>query len=200
MANMFAQFFRQAASGETFNYSHSTDGTVEKLVSIYMADVNRRPNMRSNANVRAVLSRFVEDCGGLRVAFAKPFHLRRFLDQQPTHKSQWTRKRWCATVQACFNWLAKMGYIERNPFHGITERGGKRGRPIEPSEFRALLRHATDTHFRQFILFLYLSGCRPCEAASARWSDLKIESQKVVLEKTKRIDLVKSGRFISTRR
>src|SRR5262249_44851072 len=51
-------------------------------------------------------------------------------------------------------------------------------------EFQTLLR-GSDRAFRRFLVFLKFTGCRPGEAASMRWADVRFEEGSVVLQEHK---------------
>jgi integrase len=64
--------------------------------------------------------------------------------------------------------------------------GGERirRRPMTDEEFQILLR-GSDAAFRRFLIFLKFTGCRPGEAASIRWADVRFEDGAVVLQEHK---------------
>ena len=55
-----------------------------------------------------------------------------------------------------------------------------RGNASSNEEFQILLR-GSDAAFRRFLIFLKFTGCRPGEAASMRWADVRFEEESVVL-------------------
>jgi integrase len=78
-----------------------------------------------------------------------------------------------------------MELIGRNPFAKIRSRGQpQRRRPMTDDEFQMLLR-GSDSTFRRFLIFLKFTGCRPGEAASMRWADVRFEEGAVVLQEHK---------------
>src|SRR5262249_16313268 len=60
----------------------------------------------------------------------------------------------------------------------------RRRRPMTDEEFQTLMR-GSDPTFRQFLTFLKFTGCRPGEAASMHWSDVRIQEACVVLKEHK---------------
>jgi integrase len=58
-------------------------------------------------------------------------------------------------------------------------------------EFQTLLR-GSDPTFRRFLIFLKFTGCRPGEAASMRWADVRFEEGAVILQEHKTVR--KTGR------
>jgi integrase len=51
-------------------------------------------------------------------------------------------------------------------------------------QFQTLLR-GSDPRFRRFLVFLKFTGCRPGEAASMRWADIRFDEASVVLREHK---------------
>src|SRR5437879_1196770 len=80
----------------------------------------------------------------------------------------------------------EMELVARNPF--ATLRCGRghpeRRRPMTDEQFQTLLR-GSDPNFRRFLIFLKFTGCRPGEAASMRWADVRFGEASVVLREHK---------------
>lgn len=77
-----------------------------------------------------------------------------------------------ATVKRPFDFAVKQGLIAANPFRHVNHRPGAPRRPITDAEFLALLRGAGGRrrrHFRQVLIFLRCTGCRPGEMAALKW-------------------------------
>lgn len=164
--------------------------TVRAVVEAYLSNVRNKIAVRTFEDREHSLECFCSAHGDLAVTDSKPFHLRLWVDAQEQYKSDWTRKRVIGTVQTCFTWAAKLGLIDRNPFWGVSNRCGKRGRPLTDGEFHALL-SLTSPLFRRVLTFLRYTGARPGEMAVARWTDLKIDHEKgmgwIVLQEHKSI-------------
>src|SRR5438094_3703934 len=78
-----------------------------------------------------------------------------------------------------------MELVQRNQFAKMRSRGHtRRRRPMTDGEFQTLLR-GSDPAFRRFLIFLKFTGCRPGEAASTRWPDVRIDEACVVLKEHK---------------
>src|ERR1700687_5679287 len=56
----------------------------------------------------------------------------------------------------------------------------ERRRPMTDEQFQTLLR-GSDPRFRRFLIFLKFTGCRPGEAASMHWADVRFDEASVVL-------------------
>ncbi len=85
--------------------------------------------------------------------------------------------------------------IKENPFRGVTHRVGEPRRNMTPQEFHAILRASSGkcrrkkvtpaARFRQILIFLWYTGCRPSEACKLRWSDVDIDAEIIVLREHK---------------
>src|SRR5262249_41012694 len=111
-----------------------------------------------------------------------------------------TRHTVCAALQRLLNWGVKKKVISANPFAGVTFPSESRGRAMTPEEFRCLLRQAP-AFVRRILFFIAYTGCRPCEARKARWSDVDVSGQRPVIRfqhhKTSRSQRVKRDRVLT---
>lgn len=153
----------------------SSDPTVGELIRLYLsleAKVETRRAVRSWRECERVLKHFRAAFGHLHISECRKGQLPIWIDRNPGLKSNWTRGRWCRTIQRLFNWGCEdMELIARNPFKGVRYPKGKRGRPLTDDEFSAVYK-AADDDFRPVLEFCRLTGCRPGEMASATWDDL----------------------------
>lgn len=160
------------------------DPTVREIVETYLPHAARGAAPRAHAERERILRLFLETHGETRLSEARPFHLRLWVDTQEQFKSDWTVKRVLSTIQRPFNWAARLGMIDRNPFWGVSHRAGKRGRPMTEEEYRRLLR-ATDPIFRRVLVWLRYTGCRPGEMSKARWEHIDVGRCVLVLKEHK---------------
>lgn len=175
-----------------------TAPTVETVVNSYLQHAaNHGKSQRAREDRARVLGLFVRAFGPHAVADLCPDDLEEWIGRQQQLKSQWSRRRWCTTVNAALNWAQrKKRLIPYNPLAGVTIRPGKRGRPLTDSEFAAIIRCATDQRFRRLVLFLRYTGCRPGEAAEARWTDLDLERGVISLDQHKTAHVTGEPRVI----
>src|SRR5262245_146388 len=129
------------------------------------------------------LQSFSEMQGWRKVVDCRPSHMREWLKAHPEWVSDWTKNGAVRNVQVAFNWAAGLErLIKENPFRGVTHHTGEPRRALTDDEFQALLRASngrrsnkrptSGARFRQFLIFLRYTGCRPCEAARLTWSDV----------------------------
>lgn len=138
-----------------------------------------------------------------------PYHLTAWVDSRTEWESDWTKNHAISIVHRPFNWAAKQRLIPANPFRGVAHRPGSPRRPMTDDEFERLCVAAhgrkvkTGPHpgerFVEFLRFLRLTGARPCEARTLRWTDINLDAGAVVLtkHKTSRTQRVPKPRVIS---
>jgi integrase len=166
--------------------------TVHEAVEMYLAQARRDLSARSYETVSCILRRFDESAGKLALAECRPFDLQCWLNEHPEYRSEWYRRCVISSIKRAFNWACEMELIARNPFAKMRSRGQpQRRRPMTDDEFQTLLR-GSDPTFRCFLIFLKFTGCRPGEAASMRWVDVRFEEGAVILQEHKTVR--KTGR------
>src|SRR5439155_7558659 len=101
---------------------------------------------------------------------------------QTNWKSAWKRAGVNSAVQRAANWGVENRIIKENPFKGLRLREEKNpGREMKPEEFQGLMRNS-DPYFRRFLVALKMTGARPGELASLRWSEIDWEKGIAVKE------------------
>jgi integrase len=159
--------------------------TVHAVITMYLAQAKRDLGSRSYETVSCILRRFDKACGKLRIAKCRPYDLQCWLNEHPEYASEWYRRCVISSIKRAFNWGVEMELVARNPFAKLRSRGrANRRRPMTDEEFQILLR-GSDAAFRRFLVLLKFTGCRPGEAASMRWADVRFEEGAVVLQEHK---------------
>jgi integrase len=169
--------------------------TVASVIDTYQGFARERLAGSTVTSRDPYLQSFAEAHGWRTIADCKPLHMEQWLLDHPEWMSDWTKSSALRNVQACFNWAAKKRLIERNPFHGVTHRGGEPRRNLTDEEFQAILRSTTcgwkrrkpspGARFRQFLIFLRYTGCRPCEARELTWQCVDFERKLIVIKQHK---------------
>lgn len=157
--------------------------TVAQVVQFFISH-GPQVDSRFHKDRCRILQMFCEAHGSLGLHKAKPFHLRLWVDGKPEWKSDWRKRGVIASVCRAFNFAVKLGYVERNPFAGLSQPMGERGRPMTPQEFLSLWK-ATDNPFRRVLCFLWFNGARPYEARGLRWDQIDFERSCATLVKHK---------------
>jgi integrase len=110
--------------------------------------------------------------------------LEKFIEDHPAWKSGWTRLGAARTIKRPFSWAWNKGLIDRHPLKCVTYEQGERMKPMSETDFRLLLRE-TSAEVRRALLFMWWTGCRPCEMAALEWSFIDIEKGVAILHKHK---------------
>jgi integrase len=156
--------------------------TVHAVITMYLAQARRDLSARFYETVSCILRRFDKACGRSKVRNCRPYDLQRWLNDHPEYASEWYRRCVISSIKRAFNWGLEMELVARNPFAKLRSRGrANRRRPMTDEEFQILVR-GSDHAFGRFLIFLKFTGCRPGEAASMRWADVRFDEGAVVLQ------------------
>lgn len=158
--------------------------TVRDVIEWFISQDRGGTNLVAHVERQRIRRLFADACGVLTLEEARPLHLLAFINDHAAVKSDWTRKRWAATINATFNHAANVGLIARNPFRGLSLPTGERGEPMEESEFQAILRHS-EPAFARLVTALRWTGARPGELAAATWDDFDAERACIELRQHK---------------
>jgi len=170
------------------------DQTVASVIERYMAVVFPSLSEETRKARANYLQDFAEAHGNRRLPAARKDHLQEWLLAHPEWKSDWTKRDAIRAVQTVFIWAADAEIIPKNPFKGIRQVAGSPRRDMTPDEFRAILRTTAGFYkrrptpgarFRQVLMFLWLTGCRPSEAAKLRWKEIDLDAGVITLQKHK---------------
>lgn len=173
------------------NSSDWLDASFAALADEYLSDVQARRSAVTYTSCRYRLRRALEIVGTeLRVGQFKKLHLARIEQAMlkiPDQFSPTTIRDTLAAVQGVFSWAVKNDLIITSPVTGFVKPAARsRNRIIQPDEFQALLR-ASDPRFRQVLLALRLTGCRPGEIRSLIWAWVDLNGGFWVLPKHKTV-------------
>lgn len=140
------------------------------------------------------LQSFAEMCGWREVTACRSDHLEEWINKHPEWASDWTKRDAIGVVQTVFNW-AKPKLVKENPFEGVRQSRGLHRRDMTSEEFQALLRTtggakrkpSPGARFRQVLIFLWRTGCRPKEASELMWSNVDLENGLIILNRHKTV-------------
>jgi integrase len=199
---------------------------VADVIERYLRLAKDRYAERAFEERRRYLQLFAEAHGWRKVndRDCLPVHVEEWLAEHPEWASEWTRGHVVAVVLRPFNWAAKKRLIPSNPFRGVEKSQGEPRRPMTDAEFQALLRHAgagrrkfgakgkkqrpspsdrrrrqrpsSAARFRQVLVFLRFTGCRPGEATRLLWPDVDLEARELVLRRHKTSKKTKKPRRV----
>jgi integrase len=196
--------------------------TAAEVIERYLKLHKDRYSERAFEERRRYLQAFAEAHGWRKVndRDCLPVHVEEWLAEHPEWASDWTRGQIVSIVMRPFNWAAKKRLIPANPFRGVEKTQGQPRRPLTDGEFQALLRHATvwkkrkrprkvypcerrrrqrpspAGRFRQALVFLRFTGCRPGELCNLEWSDIDLQGKELVLRRHKTAKKTKRPRRV----
>ena len=100
-----------------------------------------------------------------------PYHVTLWLDENPNWKGG--RRHATAVVKRAFSWAHKEGLLSVNPLASVKiGRSGRRERILSREEREQILAAIQDQAFKDFVIALQETGCRPSEISWGRTSGL----------------------------
>jgi integrase len=187
----------------------SGEPTVASIIETYLGHAARHLGAETLYQRQLYLQGFAEVHGWRHIHDCLPFHLTSWLESHAEWKSDWTWNAAIKAVQRPFNWAATQRLITANPFRGISHRCGQPRRPVTDQEFQKLLRATAGqksrkrpspgARFRQVLIFLRFTGCRPKELCQLEWSNVDLDGGVIVLQthKTTRTQRTPRPRIIA---
>ncbi|MCI0685576.1 MAG: tyrosine-type recombinase/integrase [Gemmataceae bacterium] len=159
--------------------------TVSDVVTAYLRDGDDDVTERVQEERQTSLTRFMADLGERRVCDCTPQVMRQWLNSHAGWRSKDTIATQLTNIKRAFNWAVENQLIHDFPFRCVRIRRGKRKRRgMSDEHYRDCLRHG-HPGFRRLLVFLRLTGSRPGEAASLRWSHIDWERKVAVLREHK---------------
>jgi integrase len=98
-----------------------------------------------------------------------------------------------SNLSALFAWAMREGVIATNPVVGTNDPAEgiqPRDRVLNPEEIKAIWRECRDDDFGRIVRLLFLTACRREEIGGLRWSEIDLETGKMLLPKER----TKNGR------
>lgn len=133
---------------------------------------------------RRFLQDFCHQYGTVAVPDLKPFHVQRWLDAHPDWRGG--RRHAISVLKRALNWAEEQGYITANPIRRFKKPPtGKRSRILSVAERQSILDAISDEPFRQFVLAMQETGCRPSEVAAITADQVCLENGTWVFERHK---------------
>ena len=173
----------------------SPDQTIASVIEAYLEHARSGLAAVTFANRKPLLQNFAERHGWRRIEDCKPLHLTAWLASQKGWTSDWTKATAARYIQTVFNWALRQKIVRENPFAGFSHPSGDPRREITHAEFQAMLRGSRGrvtirrpspgARFRQLLIFLWYTGCRPGEAAKLQWSHVDFEAGCIILRQHK---------------
>lgn len=169
--------------------------TVNEVLDWYEANEVRKYAPKALKEKRRLWGLFRADYGSRRLARCKPADLLEFITRQTGATSNWTRRRFKATINRPFNAAADVGVIAKNPFRGVRIPEGPDGRDWTPEEYQDILRNSP-AHFRRLVILIRFGGARPGEARTLEWPHIRADLKAIVQSEHKTAHATKCPRRI----
>lgn len=167
--------------------------TVAEVIALWLSHTSRHQDPASLANRLRILNEFRDRFGSQAAETISPLVVSSWVYSHDSWRSDWTIHRVILTLKVPFNWAVKVALIGKNPLVSLSHPKGEPIRPVSEVEFRSLLR-SSPAVFRRVLIFLALTGSRPCELRIVRWSDLDLDRGAIVLRKHKTARSLKTPR------
>lgn len=176
---------KRAQQGATLEW---LDAPIGELADEFLDDIQARKKPATHTGYRYRLLCALRIIGaGTRVADIGKLHLAKIERRMTGKYSPTTIKDTIATLQTAFSWAMKHDLIAENPLAGYQKPAGRsRTRTVTDAEFQALLRHS-DRSFRQLLIALRWTGCRPVEIRTLVWDWVDLERGLWILKDHKTI-------------
>jgi len=174
----------------------NADPTVGQILDWYQDDAARHCNSaEAEKERRRIWAICRHALGRRRVADCKAFDLLSLINAQKGLRSDNARRRWNGTLQRPFNAAERLGLIVKNPFRGLSFPAGDEGRDWTEAEWSAMMRLAP-LPFRRVLVWIRYSGMRPGEVRGLLADDVRIDQDKIVIDKHKTRHVTKHAKAI----
>ena len=118
----------------------------------------------------------------LLVSTFRPYHIERWLQADYPGLSANYRRCAIRAIQRVMSWAVSSGYIQASPIARMEKpRQEVRETVITEEQFQKMLATTSDEQFRDYLLFMYETGCRPQEIRIIEAHHF--DGEKIILEK-----------------
>ncbi|HKB04963.1 MAG TPA: site-specific integrase [Gemmataceae bacterium] len=162
--------------------------TVAQVCDLFLDYSHKHHAADTYQTYRHFLQKFCDAHGRLTAADVRPIHVTRWLDNHPSWKGG--RRHAVMAVKRAYAWADVQGVLSPNPVKHIRpDPRGRRTRVLTKDEQAQILAAVKDQPFRDFVLALTETGCRPSEVARVTAAHFKADLGVWVLDehKTSRI-------------
>lgn len=114
----------------------------------------------------------------------RPYHIGEWCDAHPTWSDNYRRGAVIA-INRVYNWGCDEGYINVNPIKKAHKPPATRRKEYyKPDDFDEILHmiHHSDP-FREIVMFMWITGCRPQEARCIEHRHINIEKKRIIFPK-----------------
>lgn len=148
--------------------------SVAEICDLFLSWSERHNEPSTFAWYKDYLQSFCDHCGKLTAVELKPFHVTQWLDAHDGWAG--SRRGAISAVKRAFNWAVHEGILPVNPVKRVAKPPVKRReRILSPAERAEILAAVGDQAFRDFILAMQETGCRPSEVARVSAENVNLE-------------------------
>ena len=149
----------------------SSSARVADVIEAFLAWSKVHRSDERNRNYFWYGEKFAEAAGYLSVAELKPIHVTRFVDKHGWKET--TERNARRSVYRAFSWAKEEGIIPENPLRGMKcPRARTRERALTNEEYVILMKKSR-RDFKRLLFALRQTGCRPKEARTLTWDQVR---------------------------
>jgi integrase len=169
----------ESEAKQRYDYLMGVAGTqsisrVDDLLDAFLEWVSLNRSQATYAQYRTLLRSFNHTLRAtLRICDLKPLHISNWLDGEPTWNTT-TKNKAVGAVKRAFNWALDQGYINLSPIARV------RKPPVQNREiiltkklWKIIGETVKDQAFRDFLIILRATGCRPYEARTVEAGNVR---------------------------
>jgi integrase len=150
--------------------------TTAHICDVFLGWSEKNHDAKTFAWYKSFLNSFCnyEGVGALPAAQLKLFHVTKWLDAHPGWVG--ARRNAVTCVKRAFNWATAEGIIEENPLQGLRKPpANRRERIVTAEEWAKLFAAVRDQEFKDFLVALRETGCRPGEVRKVTADNVNLE-------------------------
>jgi integrase len=145
------------------------------VCDLFLVHAEKHNEPKTFAWYKKYLQAFNDLFGTLGCLEVKPIHVTRWLEAHP----KWTTSGRCAVIalKRAYNWCEEQGLIPSNPLKKVRKPPAvRRDRILTPAERQEIFDAIRDREFREFVLALQETGCRPGEVARVTAANVDLDN------------------------
>jgi integrase/recombinase XerD len=161
--------------------------TVQNVIDAFLADAVDRVKSETLSLYRLFLTKFAKTHGAIPAA-ALTCPVAEAYSRRPNWNDS-TRSAFLATLARAFYYAERSRIIDRTPLIGLRKppMASRAADAMVTGEQHAKLSVVAPPYFRQFLEMLYLTGCRPAEAAQLTAADIDWDAKTATVRQHKTV-------------
>jgi integrase len=159
--------------------------SVGEVLTAFLAACEGRVKPKTLHDYKVFLTGFAGQFGKLAVSALTPTQAEAYA-RKPTWSAS-TQHDFLGTLAAAFSWAERERIIDRTPLVGLRKPPKASRGPqsvVDEATVNAIIAN-TDAEFAALVRFLWLTGCRPSEAANLKAENVSLEERRAVLTEHK---------------